>query len=72
MVCVQKSPRSTSTSTSSTSRQKRTIRKTEMATGKEFSGLRAVVPLASSCDLETVLAAIQYIHHLQSQLTGGQ
>ena len=35
---------------------------------KEFSGLRAVVPDASSSDLETVLAAIDYIQHLQSQL----
>ena len=35
---------------------------------KEFSGLRAVVPAASSSDLETVLAAIDYIQHLQSQL----
>ena len=86
MVCVQKSPKSSnnSSSTSSNLRQKRsTIRKETGSSrmvekverqmlmdisAKEFSGLRAVVPAASSSDLETVLAAIDYIQHLQSQL----
>lgn len=85
MVCVQKSPKSnTNSSTNSSSlRQKRTtIRKEtnskmekverqmlmDISINKEFSGLRAVVPSASSSDLDTVLAAIDYIQHLQSQL----
>merc|ERR1712080_294930 len=69
MVCVQNPPRSSS----STSRQqKRTsIRRKETKKelpATEFPCLRAVLPAASSSDLQTVLAAIQYIHHLQSQL----
>merc|ERR1712002_232962 len=75
MVCIQKSVRSTNTSSTSSvtssPRQKRTIRKQDVKKeffAKEISCLRAVVPSASSSDLRTVLAAIQYIHHLQSQL----
>merc|ERR1711872_136796 len=75
MVCIQKSVRSTSSSSTSSvtssPRQKRTIRKQDVKKeffAKEISCLRAVVPSASSSDLQTVLAAIQYIHHLQSQL----
>ena len=84
MVCVQKSPSRSSNNSSTTSsnlRQKRTTIRKETGkvekegrqmlmeiSAKEFSGLRAVVPDASSSDLETVLAAIDYIQHLQSQL----
>ena len=75
MVCVQKSPvprTSTTTSTTSSPRHKRTIKKPEMVSlAQEFSGLRAVVPSASSSDLETVLAAIEYIQHLRSRLEQG-